>query len=268
MSRRSRIRRRGWRGWGGIPAPSGGDPGGAFDPFSQAIFEAFTTPPTAERQIIIDTAVKALVAGGVWDNLDALYMLAAADSQAALINWKNPGTYDGTLANAPTFVADQGFTGNGSNAEIDTGFNPSSAPAPNYVQDDACIFGRVRTAGDGLLWGAGSPTFIGFYETGAYLIRLNNGNGANTTTMARTGFISVSRSSGAAQDVYHTGALVESDADVSNGVPGATIKVLSNGGTFSNVQMSSFGVGGALTAPQQAALAAAELAYMQAVGAV
>ncbi|HXC20220.1 MAG TPA: hypothetical protein VNV13_01980, partial [Steroidobacteraceae bacterium] len=66
---------------------------------SCAIFAAFTTPPTTSRKVIINTLVNALLNGSTdtWDKMDVLYVMAAADSQAASINWKNPGTT--TLAN-------------------------------------------------------------------------------------------------------------------------------------------------------------------------
>jgi hypothetical protein len=38
------------------------------------------------RNAVIDTFIKALVSGGVWDKLDVLYVFAAHDSQAALLN--------------------------------------------------------------------------------------------------------------------------------------------------------------------------------------
>jgi|HubBroStandDraft_6_1064221.scaffolds.fasta_scaffold10535_11 hypothetical protein len=78
---------------------------------SCAIFAAFTTPPTTSRKVIINTLVNALLNGSTdtWDKMDVLYVMAAADSQAASINWKNPGTT--TLANigSPTFTTDTVF---------------------------------------------------------------------------------------------------------------------------------------------------------------
>jgi hypothetical protein len=92
-----------------------------------AIFAAFTTPPTTARKEIINNVVADLVLSGVWNELDVLHVYAAADSQAALINWKSPGTFNGTLFNAPAFAADRGFTGNGSNAYISTGYTPDGS---------------------------------------------------------------------------------------------------------------------------------------------
>ena len=67
---------------------------GGYDAATEAIAAAFTTPPTTARKNLIDAAVVALKSAGVWTKLDALYLFAAADSQAAIINWKAPGTYN------------------------------------------------------------------------------------------------------------------------------------------------------------------------------
>ena len=40
---------------------------------------------------LIDKAIGQLKMAGVWGKLDALYLLAAHTSQAALVNWKAPG---------------------------------------------------------------------------------------------------------------------------------------------------------------------------------
>lgn len=108
-----------------------------YDAASQAIFAAFTTPPTAARKGHIDTLVRALKAAGVWDLCDLLYVLAAADSQAALINWKNPGTFTASVsAGSPTFSADHGYTGDGSTTAIATGYT-AQTDAVQLTQNSA-----------------------------------------------------------------------------------------------------------------------------------
>lgn len=125
---------------GGIPRPFRA----GSDADAQAIFGAFTTPPDDTRKGLINAYVLALKAGGVWNSLDGLYVFAAADSQAALINWRNPGTHDATLVNAPTFTQDRGFTGNGTNSYVNSNFNPSTAGGL-YVQNSAHISARSLT---------------------------------------------------------------------------------------------------------------------------
>lgn len=97
----------------------------ALDPSAKAIIAAMTTAPSGARKAAINTLVKSLKAGGVWDKLDSLYILAAADSQAALLDWKRLGT-SATVTNAPTFTADRGYTFDGSTNYLDTAFTPST----------------------------------------------------------------------------------------------------------------------------------------------
>lgn len=237
-----------------------------FSPFSLAIFAAFTTPPTSARNVVIDNFVKALVAGGVWDLLDGLYVFAAADSQAALINWKNPGTFDATAVNAPTFVADRGYTGNGTTQSIDSGFNPSTAPSPHFVQNSAGMFSRIRTAGTGGVFGTGPSTL---FDPSFPLLRMNNSIGAfGPAGMNVAAFWSGDRSDSTNVAVYKNGtSFASTAADTSTGVDNALAHALRGGTLFGTHQLSSFGFGAHLDATKQSALAAAELAYMQAVGA-
>lgn len=239
---------------------------GGFSPFSVAIFEAFTTPPTNARKTAIDDCVKALVAGGVWDKLDVLYMLAAADSQAALVNWVNPGTYDGTLVNSPTFTADEGFTGNGSSTLITTGFNPTSAPSPKFIQDSASLFARSLALG--------GDDFYAGYTTGSTLslwpsliIRMNAASGFSAS-VATAGLHQGVRENATDVKAYRNGAANGTSTEASVAVVNSNTSVLGGNGQFSGAQLASYGIGASMSAAEAAALAAAELAYMQAVGAV
>jgi hypothetical protein len=76
----------------------------------------------------IDTLIKALKAGAspAWDNYDVVMPLAVPSALAARC-LKTP-TRGLTLNNSPTFTADRGYTGNGSNAYItfNPGYNPGA----------------------------------------------------------------------------------------------------------------------------------------------
>lgn len=83
--------------------------------------------PDATRMGHIDTLVRALKTAGVWTKMDALYLFAAHNSQAALLNWKG-ATYNATATNSPTFAADRGYTG-ASTKYIETGYVVASQNA-------------------------------------------------------------------------------------------------------------------------------------------
>jgi hypothetical protein len=245
--------------------------GAAFDPLSLAIFAAMDVQPDAARMAIIDTFIRALVAAGVWDLLDVLYVFAAHTEQAALLNWINPGPFDGMAVNAPTFTVDEGFTGNGSTAYIDTGFNPTTAGG-NYVMNSACRFARIRTAGGGgdqFVWGQADGTGVAsdFYISGGSFHIRTNANGTLTVVEGAEGFIFGRLAASDLQEVFKDGVLLDTVATEAT-LPNGNLIVLRGQSDSGDHQLASHGFGAALNDMQQAALYTAELAYMQAVGAV
>jgi len=118
----------------------------------QSVYDALTTPPSGSIAAAQNTMVKSLVDDGVWTKLDVFYCYAqhTNDDGEALINWTNPGTYDATAYNSPTFTALEGFTGDGSSTYIDCNWNPS-ANGVNFTQDDASLglYARTQNANGG-----------------------------------------------------------------------------------------------------------------------
>lgn len=117
-----------------------------------AVFASFSTPPTAQRKRQINLLINTLKSADIWSKLDLFYMAAAADNQAAKINWANPGTntfveYSDTITLTPgavTFTADRGFTGNGTSNGLVASYVPTK-----YQQNDASIFAVALTAASG-----------------------------------------------------------------------------------------------------------------------
>ena len=83
---------------------------GGYCPEYQAVYDAFTTKPSAALASLQDIMVRALIDCGAWALLDVFYNYAVHTNAAgeALINWKLPGTFDATAFNAPTFTALEG----------------------------------------------------------------------------------------------------------------------------------------------------------------
>lgn len=255
-----------------LPAPSA-----SFDAASLAIFAAFSTPPTSGRKTLIDTCVKALKSASVWTKLDALYVFAAADSQAALINWKAPGTFDATAVSGPTFTADRGFTGDGSADHIDSNFNPSTAGG-SFTLNSACLFGWSLTgnpaAGSGALAGnVGSfscqifTDLFDFQDTWRGQL-----NGASPLDIAlagtaRQGLYSSNQSASNAQQAYRQGASVGTGSASVSSVDNSNICFLRCNSLFSDIQCAAGGAGGSLSSGEQGNLYDALLAYLQGVGA-
>lgn len=106
-------------GWG---FNTGADPAYVL-PQTSSLTGQFTTAPVAVRKTLINTTINEMAVCGLWDRLDFLYMLAAADSQAARLNWKSAGNNTLIVNGAPTFTTDRGYTGTGNLANyLDTSF--------------------------------------------------------------------------------------------------------------------------------------------------
>jgi len=119
---------------------------GGFSSEYQTVYDAMTNKPTAAISAAQDTMVKAWVASGVWAEMDILYVFAqySNDDGEAQINWKNPGTKDVSLVNAPTFTSLEGFTGvAASETSINTGWDPTN-DGSKFVLQDASISIYVR----------------------------------------------------------------------------------------------------------------------------
>lgn len=273
-------RRRFWQrealGWQGSTAPT--TPGASVSstntvlPETAAAISAMTTPPTAARAALINTFILSLMNAGIWSRLDTLYVLAAATSQAALLNWKSPGTFTGTLVGAPTFTADRGYTGNGTDAVITTGWIPSTNGV-RYTQNDASMW--IRSLNDV----AEDKPAVGVSTTvrghlfprlaaGSARIRFNAGATATDVVVADSiGLYGAQRRGASDVRLWKNGTQIESAATASTGVPtGAAWICGASPADFSSYQCASAAFGASLTG-LETAYTAAELTYMQGVGA-
>ena len=252
-----------------------GGPGG-FSDEALILFAAMAVEPDATRKGVIDTMIRALISAGVWDLLDVLYVFAAHTEQAALLNWVAPGTLDGVKVSTPTFAADEGFTP-ASGAYINSGFIPS-AGGTNFVLDSAHCSVRSLTAGvdsaSARLLGdaagnAGRPLIIP-HAAAETIVRMNEDGGANIANAAGSaGLFTVSRTSSTVRATYRNGTLLESQNVNSVVLAGGALNIGADVETlFFPGIVASATIGAGLNGTQVAAHAAAELAYMQAVGAV
>lgn len=102
----------------------------------RAIFLGYSLP-SIDQQAKQNTFLVTLKTIGVWNKLDVLYVFAQNGGSAfATINWKNPSANQSTLINAPAFVSNGGFQGDGVSSYIDTNFNPFTQGV-NYTQNNA-----------------------------------------------------------------------------------------------------------------------------------
>src|SRR5690606_29926553 len=128
---------------GGDPQKGSTDPP-AFDEDYQAILDYALSQsysiPTLAQQVKQNQFVLDLKAAGIWTQLDLLYVFATdGDRDFAKINWIDPGSFTATEHNTPSFTVNEGFTGNGSNAYLDTGWD-SSNNGDNFQEEECSWF--------------------------------------------------------------------------------------------------------------------------------
>jgi hypothetical protein len=116
-----------------------------FEPEADTLFAAMTSQPDATRKALINGLIAGLKADGIWSQLDLFYITAAHDAQAALLNWKSPGTFDLIAVNSPGFTVDRGYTGDGASSRLRTQYIPSTH-AVNLTQNSASAWVWSRTA--------------------------------------------------------------------------------------------------------------------------
>lgn len=255
----------------GIPVL--GRRGPAYDPDALAFFARLTNQPTDARKKLYSDLIASLKTAGVWAKLDALYILAAADAQAARQNLV-ANAYNLTALGSPAFAADRGYTGDGVGATIATGITPASSPNLKYTLNNASLLSWVRSdnSGNYCSIGAGSGSFVGSIRprNSGSLTVITNGIGTVTAIVPTSvGLSAWSRANDATATLYKNGALLSSPANSSTGLAADQFRFLSIGAftQFSIDQVAAGGIGGALSAPEHAALYSALNTYLTAVGA-
>ena len=169
---------------------------------------------SAGRQTLVNSLIVGLKADGVWNKLDRAWVLAAENTQSALIDIKGLAT--ATANGSPTFTVDQGYTGVQASATVylDTGFTPSSSGV-NFTQNSAHISGWSNTnvaslSTGGVMIGCSDATGGGCgifprYSDGKAYYRINDtlaGQSAGVTIGTSQGFYVATRSGAAASKGY------------------------------------------------------------------
>jgi hypothetical protein len=98
------------------------------------------TEPDSARKTAINNLISGLKSDGIWSELDSFKMYAAHEEASALLNWKAPSSNPSIKVGTPTFTIDKGFTGNGTNGYLRSGFI-TSVDAVNYDPSDSFAIG-------------------------------------------------------------------------------------------------------------------------------
>lgn len=185
-----------------------------------ALASRMATPPTAARMALIDGTIALLKDGSAgespaWDKIDTFAAFAAADSQAALLNWK--GTSFAPTNYLATFTADVGFAGNGTAALIDSNYNPTTAGG-QYVQNSATIAGwKLESAQEAKgFMGEGASTYLyPRYTDDNLYYKMNVAADGSAASTDGSGFWLMSRTASNALRVERNGVSMHTRTDVS-----------------------------------------------------
>lgn len=236
-----------------------------------ALFARMTTQPTTTRAILIDTCIRSLISAGVWATLDALWFMAAADAQAAQLNWIS-NSYTLNPINSPTFTVDRGYTGDGARAYLATGANGGSLA--HFSQNSANLFAwqlnNVQSA-----WAVGDTGLTNFNQPRTSgdkaWVRINDGGistaAINVAITDARGLTSANRDSASSRQLYKNGILIGQDTQASV-APSTNFQILGVTGGFTLGQEAVVGIGSSLNSTQEAAKYAALNTYLAGVGAV
>lgn len=252
-------------------ARTGTSSGPTYSAEATALFARMSSQPDDTRKGLIDTFISGIVAASLWSKIDALYVFAAHDAQASLLNWKG-ATYDASVVGTPTFTADRGYAAAAA-SYIDTNL-VQNVGGTQYSQNSAIFGCYVNVAGaDGTyLMGLvtnGATRVIPKTAAGGGSYRLNTGTTStipDTTVSTRLGAWSMIRENSTTQAVRQNGSQIHSGAANSLALIAEDFVFLRASAADGSGRVAS-GIIGALTGAEEATYRGLELTYLTAIGA-
>ena len=220
---------------------------GMLEPETRLLLNSLLTEPSKSHTQLIDDTIYQLKQAGIWSKLDCLYLLAAPSTGVAAANWINPGQYNLTAVNSPTFTANQGYSGRVDAVTppyLQTGFNPVALKARTMTETASLTSRGLRSSADNnamFVW----ATYV--EDTAAYIIgtrahainpfsasyatRVYARNGAESGVYVSgvtraSGLYGMSRDNSADFDMYVNGANVGTVAQASGVMYSESIQIL------------------------------------------
>jgi hypothetical protein len=244
---------------------------------AQAWFNRLMPYPTASRELILGTFVDSLVAAGLGEAFDVLYVNCLENVSNALTDvWRTDR--QGRIFQATsglTFTANRGFSGGVSGNYVDTRFNPSTAVGARYTLNNASIFYWGHSA-DGAAsinqyavfaaTDAAPQTLLsqlGWAPSWSNLAYINincvtQSSATNSVGYNRFNLVQRTAASGAGSTIYYgdTNTAIVSSSQASTALPNGTIRFRMSHPT------SIMGIGRSLNSAERVALRAACIALV------
>ncbi|KKB09804.1 hypothetical protein [Devosia chinhatensis] len=233
-----------------------------------SLIARMSTPPSPARAGLINDLIGALKQAGIWPRLDAFYMLAAHDAQAARCNWV-ADTYNLVVTGAPVFEANRGYTGGPGGHYLDTGFNPATMGLFSLSDAHIGVYCRTNVAED--VGDCGNLNSRIFTRTlGGRISGRMNDNAAPSvlpTTNTSVGHTLFSRHSTDGYRIDRNGEVLATTSNAASGLTSANFVLLGAGPSVSTKQVAAGHFGLSLTVAQSSAASSAIQAYFNAIGA-
>lgn len=238
-------------------------------PQTVALEAQMLVQPTHDRTLAIDAFMAALVSSGVYANSDLIYTMAAANAQAAGLNWAAPQSHPLIPTGSPAFTADFGYAGTAT-GYLDTGLNVLST---TFFKQATASISWYRAAG-----GLSSVPDIGISISPLNVqgIGASGSPAVITTRLGSTFALTFNASStgpslycvsrfGTTLKFFQNGVLLGSIALANQALHSANFLLLNVTGTPSTVPLSYGRYGASVTDAQAAAEYAGLSAYLAAL---
>lgn len=246
---------------------------------ASALFARMSVQPSGARKKLYDNLIVGLKVAGVWTKLDALYLIAAHDAQAARLNII-ADRYNIAATGSPVFTTDRGYQMDGSTTHLNTSFNPTVAAGPNFTQDSAHlgVYSLTNVSAAALDIGSRQNTtsqqsVIGLRVTDLFTVRLNlNTTALDAENLSSIGHFVGTRTDATALAAYKNGLSIGTSSTASATLYNGNffIGAINQGGTATARTTRRYAAahfGGGLTAQNAADLYTIIDTYLTVIGA-
>lgn len=243
----------------------------ALAPETEAVVAAMEVAPDSRRAGLMDNLITALKAAEVWQRLDALFVMAAPDAQAAGLNWIAPEGAGLTPVNGPDFQSDLGYQGDGTSSYLGTGFVQASWLKYKIADHHAGVF-VVGGNSVGTAFGNSRNRLQPRTSGGQFLTRSNSTTSDQRPVDTGLGHSAMSRTDGARYAVFRDGVIVGEPEVTNTTLSAQPLTLLSYGTTGGAASYAAWRLGAAhfgagLSAGQMAAAHVALDTYLRGVSA-
>lgn len=242
---------------------------GLLSPETRAIISAMPSEPVSTLTNAIEALVAGMKTAGIWDQLDAFYMLAAGSESLACINWRSPGLYTLVPTSSPTFTANSGYSSVNGVGYLSTLFNAYQLSdsegdeiwTAKLTQNSNTMFMYITDTGgidDSYVMGTRRHTLGAFGATGRFYARNGPEAGVYVSGFSQTtALYATNRSTSTDVKFFRNGVLLGTAAQTSVGPFNENVHILKRAGsadTCGNNIIRCAGFGGSLSDAQHATL--------------